>query len=537
VSLPLGLDAIRSFRLETAPAISMAAVPLDPASARTFLQHRLATLLLMMCTFAIAVATLGPTLVALLDWPNAGALLRGTGTLLHAPLAGALFIAWLYLRRVQLDLDQLGLVDAAVTVGAGSAFAVMMYFSDAGYRAELGHVLAVTHLLVARAALVPSSARRSAALGALATAPLVLVTYEVHARAGLSQAHQPLLPMAVAACWCTLAVAVSWVVSGVVYGLHEKVREAMQLGQYVLEHKLGEGGMGIVFKAHHAMLRRPTALKVLPPEKAGAENLARFEKEVQLTATLTHPNVIAVYDYGKTADGALYYAMEYVDGMSLQTLVDTGGPLPAGRVVHLLRQVCGALYEAHCAGLVHRDVKPANILVSLRGQIADFVKVVDFGLVKQLGGFASTPDRPAGTPLYMAPEAVISPPEVGVAADLYAVGAVGYFLLTGTPVFQGSSTQELCMQHLRALPEAPGLRLGQPVPADLEAVILQCLEKDPALRPNDAHQLAEMLAACTDVAAWGEGAARRWWDSQNAHEAGAARQRAVSGTSSSATAA
>jgi serine/threonine-protein kinase len=146
------------------------------------------------------------------------------------------------------------------------------------------------------------------------------------------------------------------------------------------------------------------------------------------------------------------------------------------------------------------------------------VKVVDFGLVKQLGGFPSTPDRPAGTPLYMAPEAVVSPPEVGVAADLYAVGAVGYFLLTGTPVFQGRSAQELSLQHLRATPEKPGERLGRPVPADLEAIILRCLEKDPALRPGDARQLEEMLATCADAAAWGAAAARQWWDAENAHK-------------------
>ena len=493
---------------------SMASVPLDTVAARSFLQQRLVSLVAMLCVFATSFFTLGPAIALLLDRPHAAGLIHGTGMLLHAPLSLGLLVGWLYLRRVQLTLDQLALVDAALTVGAGSAFATTMYFTDGRFQAEFGHVLAITHLLVARAALVPSSTGRTAALGAFATIPLVLIAYEVHARGSdPGDLHTPLFSMAVAASWSALAVAASSVVSRVVYGLHEKVREAMQLGQYVVERKLGEGGMGMVFKARHAMLRRPTAIKLLPPEKAGAENLERFEKEVQLTATLTHPNVIAVYDYGKTPEGVLYYAMEYVEGISLQSLVDVDGPQPPGRVIHLLRQVCGALFDAHCAGLVHRDVKPANILVSLRGQLADFVKVVDFGLVKQIGPSRGTSlaETVAGTPLYMPPEAIVSPGEIGIAADLYAVGAVGYFLLTGTPVFQAGSAMEVCTHHLRSPPEPPGSRLRRAVPPDLEALLLRCLEKDPARRPADARELADMLSACADAGAWTEADARAWW--------------------------
>jgi eukaryotic-like serine/threonine-protein kinase len=513
VPLETNPRAIRS-RGDGGRPFTIASVPLDTSTARSFFQQRLVTLVAMICVFVTSFFTLGPLLAYLLDRPSAEALLRGTAVLLYAPLSVALLAGWLFLRRSRLALEQLVLVDAALTVGCGAAFATMMYFTEGRYRAEFGHVLAITHVLVARAALIPSGAMRTVALGAFATMPLVLVTYEVHARGGSSaDVHTPLFSMAVAMSWSLLAVAASWVVSRVVYGLHEKVREAMQLGQYVVEHKLGEGGMGIVFKAHHAMLRRPTAIKLLPPEKAGAENLARFEKEVQLTATLTHPNVIAVYDYGKTPEGVLYYAMEYVEGMSLQALIEKSGPLPAGRVIHLLRQVCGALYEAHCAGLVHRDVKPANILVSRRGQLADFVKVVDFGLVKQVGGASGKPlsDGIAGTPLYLSPEAILSPPDVAAPADLYALGAVGYFLLTGTTVFQGRSAVELCNHHLRSPPDPPGSRVRHPVPPDLAAVLMRCLEKDPAQRPADARQLGELLGACSDAGAWTEADASAWW--------------------------
>src|SRR5262249_34398118 len=228
--------------------------------------------------------------------------------------------------------------------------------------------------------------------------------------------------------------------------LQKATLEAKQLGQYALEENLGAGGMGTVYKARHAMLRRPTAVKLLDVDKMSDAAVARFEREVQLTSGLTHPNTVAVFDYGRTPDGIFYYAMEYLDGMNLDDLVKKHGALPEARMAFILRQVCGSLAEAHAAGLVHRDIKPANIFLTRRGGLHDFVKVLDFGLVKALDGQdkanVTSPNALIGTPLYLAPEAMNHPDRVDARTDVYAVGAVGYFLLTGTPVFTGSTIME-----------------------------------------------------------------------------------------------
>jgi len=309
------------------------------------------------------------------------------------------------------------------------------------------------------------------------------------------------------------------VASSVIYGLRQEVREAQRLGQYTLREKLGAGGMGVVYKASHAMLRRPTAIKLLPPDKAGETSIARFEREVQLTAGLTHPNTVAIYDYGRTPDGIFYYAMEYLDGLDLAVLVGADGPQPAARVQHILLQVVGALGEAHGVGLIHRDIKPANIILCQRGGIADVAKVVDFGLVKELEGGPGVGltniDSIAGTPLYLSPEAITSPQEVDARADVYALGAVGYFLLTGTPVFEGRTPVEVCSHHLshhlHTPPEPLSKRLGQPVPADLEGLVLDCLAKDPTRRPQTARGLGERLQSCKGLGRWDEEASAAWW--------------------------
>jgi hypothetical protein len=289
-----------------------------------------------------------------------------------------------------------------------------------------------------------------------------------------------------------------------------------QLGQYTLEEQLGAGGMGTVYRARHAFLRRPTAVKLLHHEQVSATALARFEREVQLTSQLNHPNTVAIYDYGKTADGVFFYAMEYLDGISLEDLVEQTGPLPEARAVSILRQICGSLAEAHGIGLVHRDIKPANILLNSRGGQYDFVKVLDFGLVKALDGERETrltsTGSIAGTPMYMAPEAVERPEAVDARGDLYAVGAVGYFLLTGAPVFVGDTAIEVCLKHVRETPVAPSKRRGSPVSAALEAVILRCLAKQPGDRPATAQALIEALDECELADGWSREDARRWWE-------------------------
>ncbi|MBK8996840.1 MAG: CHASE domain-containing protein [Myxococcales bacterium] len=300
--------------------------------------------------------------------------------------------------------------------------------------------------------------------------------------------------------------------------LRRRVATVEQLGQYTLESKLGEGGMGVVYRASHAMLRRPTALKLLRKEHGHSAGLARFEREVQLTSQLTHPNTIAVYDYGRTPDGVLYYAMEYIDGIDFEHLVRAEGPLPPGRVVFLMRQVLGSLAEAHSVGLIHRDIKPANLMLCERGGLSDFVKVLDFGLAKQLRDPSAVAETHAnaviGTPHYLAPESIDSTGAQGPSADIYAAGAVMYFLLTGHTVFEAKTLLEVCAHHLHTPPQPPSARLGRPLPAGLETVVLACLSKDPAQRPSSAAALVGLLDELGDVERWTRRDASRWWEAR-----------------------
>jgi hypothetical protein len=288
-----------------------------------------------------------------------------------------------------------------------------------------------------------------------------------------------------------------------------------KLGQYRLQYKIGDGGNGAVYRARHALLRRPTAIKIMRPEFARSESAkARFEHEVQITAGLTHPNTVAIFDYGQTPEGTLYYAMEYLTGFTLDDLVRIKGPLSPARVLHVLEQVCGSLAEAHGKGLIHRDVKPANIMLCERGGLYDVVKVLDFGLVKESGeddpGVTQT-NVLVGTPQYMAPEIISAPGQASPKSDLYAVGAVAYFLLTGHNVFDGASTVEICAMHLHDHPVPPSQRTADPLPADLEAIVLECLQKDPSKRPGSAAALGSALQACEQYGSWSLGEARHWW--------------------------
>jgi serine/threonine-protein kinase len=271
--------------------------------------------------------------------------------------------------------------------------------------------------------------------------------------------------------------------------------------------------MGTVYLASHALLRRPTAIKLMRPRGRAEESLRRFEQEVQVTSQLTHPNTVAVYDYGRTPDGTFYYAMEYLEGVDLERLVRRFGPQPAERVVHILAQVCGALHEAHLRSLVHRDVKPANILVCDRGGVADHVKVLDFGLAKRLAKDDALTQEGAltGTPAYIAPEAFTSPDQVGPASDLYALGAVAYLLLTGQRPFEGATVVELCAHHLTSAPVPPSDRTDNPISPELERVVLRCLAKRPNERPASAQQLAAELAAVPEAGRWTPERASAWW--------------------------
>jgi serine/threonine protein kinase len=291
--------------------------------------------------------------------------------------------------------------------------------------------------------------------------------------------------------------------------------EAQQIGQYKLEQKLGQGGMGVVYKGYHAMLRRPTAIKMLDVDKVNDASTERFEREVQITSQLNHPNTVAIYDYGRTPEGVFYYAMEYLDGIDLQTLVERYGPQPVPRTIHILTQICGSLYEAHSQGMVHRDIKPANIMLTRRGGEPDVAKVLDFGLVKAVDdekrAGMTQQNALTGTPLYMSPEAIEMPGLVDHRSDIYAVGAVGYFLLTGQPVFEAENVLALCDMHVSKPPVPPSERARISVPAELEAAILACLEKQKAKRPQTARELAVRILKCAEAAAWNVDEADAWW--------------------------
>jgi hypothetical protein len=300
--------------------------------------------------------------------------------------------------------------------------------------------------------------------------------------------------------------------------LHDATRAAQQFGQYTLLEQLGAGGMGTVYKAQHALLRRPTAVKLLSPESISDVAIARFEREAQLTSGLTHPNTVAIYDYGRTAEGIFYYAMEYLDGVNLDEFVRRHGPLPEKRVVYILRQVCASLGEAHSSGLIHRDVKPANIFLTVRGGQFDFVKVLDFGLAKPVfdprDTHITSANTIAGTPLYVAPEAIIKPDQIDARADVYAIAGVAYFLLTGTPVFSGSSAADICLKQVNETPPSLSAVRGQPVDPTLEAILMRCLSKAPQDRPIDANDLLDQLEKCPGPNGWTPADAARWWAGQ-----------------------
>jgi eukaryotic-like serine/threonine-protein kinase len=272
-----------------------------------------------------------------------------------------------------------------------------------------------------------------------------------------------------------------------------------RLGRYTLGEQVGAGNMGAVYRARSASLGQ-VAIKVLHAERASARDRARFAREVELTRRLAHPNIVAVLDSGSGDDGAPYCVMEYLDGVDLQTLVEREGPLSAARTIEILRQLSSALARAHALGVVHRDVKPANIMICAPGSASERVKLVDFGLAQLHGAkdlLANDADTISGTPLYLAPEAITTPDAIDPRTDLYALGAVGYFLLTGQHVFSGRTLIELCSKHLYEVPLAPSQRTDGAIPEALEALLLACLAKAPSARPASAETLHSALRACS----------------------------------------
>lgn len=317
------------------------------------------------------------------------------------------------------------------------------------------------------------------------------------------------------------AVMFATVGANVVYGLGREVAAARRAGSYRLEERLGEGGMGEVWRARHRMLARPAAIKLIrragepgaPPPSS--ELLERFEREAQVIASLRSPHTIDLFDFGVADDGAFYYAMELLEGLDGETLVRRFGPLPADRVVHLLLQVCHSLSEAHARGLVHRDIKPGNVFVCRYGEEVDFVKVLDFGIVKELDRPGDDPaltadDAIRGTPAFLSPEQALGSALDG-RCDIYAVGCLAYWFLTGTRVFEADTTVALLMHHLKSDPERPSIRTELSIPPELEELVLACLAKEPADRPESAHALAERLRRVPSARTWDDDRAQEWW--------------------------
>jgi serine/threonine-protein kinase len=308
------------------------------------------------------------------------------------------------------------------------------------------------------------------------------------------------------------------------YRIGKRLREAQDLGSYQLVELLGHGGMGEVWKAQHRLLARSAAVKLVRPELLGAASeteakltLRRFEREARATAALSSPHTIHVFDFGLTDDGTFYYVMELLTGRDLESLVREFGPLPAERVSFLLRQVCHSLADAHARGLVHRDIKPANIYVCRMGLDYDFVKVLDFGLVKlnRRGAAQQTlltmDHRTTGTPAYMAPEIILGDAAVDRRADVYAFGCVAYYLLTGQLVFEADTPMKMLLHHVQTKPIPPSQRSELPIPRELDDLVLACLEKDPAKRPQDAEELLRLAYSCKACEGWTDAAARAWW--------------------------
>jgi hypothetical protein len=512
---------------ETPPALAnvlhWASRPTDDAESRRLLQRRLRVYVRLVVMLFGGVYLLGAAYLAILAPAQFVAVHCHPGKIVNLALALGALGFLLSLRRAQLSEQSLRACDVgfaftlATGIGIGSATAPM------GYHFEVISLLVMIFLLVLRAALVPSRPFFTAMLGVACSVPILIGAY-IQLR-GSPPANEFLTPGVIVTAlsiWCVIATAATTVVSRVIYGLVTQVRDAQHLGRYTLGTKIGEGGMGEVYRAEHAMLRRPTAIKLVLPGKISASSLERFEREVQLTSRLSHPNTIAIYDYGRTPDGIFYYAMEYLDGLSLESLIASEGVQPPGRVVHILLQAAGALAEAHGVGLIHRDIKPANIMLCERGGMPDVVKVLDFGLVKNLGAgdgdvALTNTNALTGTPLYLAPESITRPDKIDARIDIYALGAVGYFLVTGTPPFTGQNVVEIAGHHLHTAPEAPSSRLGGMVPPKLDALLVACLAKDPDARPRDAQALLTALLDCETESPWSGAAARTWWSSW--HEA------------------
>ena len=447
-------------------------------------------------------------------------------------IAGCATMRW-YLGRAETSTEHKSAIGLAVMlmnaalISAVNAWAMPAIPPNAP---EVARPSWIALLILIFAVIAPGNPRQML-LASLAAACLDPVAYLV---VWLADGTAPTLVRAVIFCWPSYACAFVVVVPAkVLHRISRRLKEAQELGSYHLIEKLGEGGMGEVWRAEHRLLARDAAIKLVSPELFGARDeeearhaIRRFEREAQATAALNSPHTIQVFDFGITQEGTFYYVMELLAGRDLESLIREFGPLPASRTVYLLRQVCHSLADAHARGMVHRDIKPANIYVCRMGLDYDFAKVLDFGLVK-IRKRSTDPDPlvtmnqgPTGTPAYMAPECILGDVEVDRRADVYALGCVAYFALTGSLVFDADSSLKMLMQHLHTQPTRPSERSELPIPRELDDLVMACLQKDPALRPQNAGELLKLAYGCQCNEAWGQHEAREWWQAHLPHFTG-----------------
>lgn len=464
----------------------------------------------------------------------------GLATLRHKPKGSEFFVGlpfqWVNLaavaasaalwrvagnRRVSASrLHSIGLAYSIVICFVIAMISFWQFYLDKGILPNLTWVPGIVILFPL---IMPGPPRRmlAAAITAGAMAPLALFLLDIMGKIeGTAGAYGP------AAVGSALAVGFSYMGARVVYGLGREVVAAREMGSYRLEEKLGQGGMGEVWRARHHMLARPAAIKLIRPSltadarPGAAEDLKRrFEREAQVTARLRSPHTVNLFDFGIMDDGAFYYVMELLDGLDADTLVKRFGPFPAERVIYVLSQVCHSLSEANSYGLVHRDIKPANIYLCQYGEDHDFVKVLDFGLVKALGedngrtsGATLTHENVVhGTPGFIAPEQALGKADLDGRVDIYATGCVAFWLLTGQTVFSAATSMGLLMQHVNEPAVAPSTRTKMPIPVALDRLVLECLAKNPDDRPQSARELARRLGAVDGLNEWTEERAREWW--------------------------
>ncbi len=498
---------------------------LDTSAGAGFVRERLAlqgkTLFLVSFSFWVFLLA---NLVFIGGAPFAAIILAPV-SLGHVAGSSVMGVVWLIARRPSTSLSVLGILDASSVVLGG----FFLSFMTVGAENQcLQVLLAVTVTVMIRAILVPSAPQRTLLLTSLAFTPAIVVCLVLHdgqgTLPGFSLGFQKLHMSLNTVLWSALGVTIATLTSQVTFGLRQQIAEATDIGQYTLEAKIGSGGMGEVWRARHRMLIRPAAVKLIRRQTFGSMPgdpellLRRFEREARATAALKSPHTVQLYDFGVTDDGTLYYVMELLDGVDLDSLVTRYGPVPAERAVHILRQVCSSLADAHANGLVHRDIKPANIVVSRMGNTFDFTKVLDFGLVKleskqgDSDPMKLTVDGTSGgTPAFMAPEVVRGEPDADHRVDIYSLGCVAYWLLTGKLVFEARSAIEMMSAHAQTTPALPSTRVELPIPAPLEALVMACLAKEPAQRPASADVIAEQLELISPPKMWTPERAEKWW--------------------------